>query len=220
MGAGLASPAAPRATNSLAATAPLVIGAGILFYMVSLREAHFSNLLQLAAGWGCIAILFAMSVFRKSRQAPWRFVFILVTTYLALRYLWWRSFETLIYTNPIDFVGMSALYIAEMYSLTLQLLSLFVNLAPMERGPVPLPANRAHWPTVDIFIPTYSEDEEISIVESLSIRIVHGDSNPASTIAWPCCAETTVRFLALLECRRCRCPGSLSQLGIHLGDDH
>ncbi len=109
-------------------------GAGILLYMVNLREAHFSNVLQLGAGWICIAVLFAMNLFRKSRKAPWRYVFVLVSAFLALRYIWWRSFETLIYTHPIDFIGMTALYLAELYSLTLQLMSLFVNLSPLARG--------------------------------------------------------------------------------------
>lgn len=169
--AAVASPAyagmASRAVV-LAKSAPLVLGAAILLYMVNLREAHFSHILQLGAGWGCIAVLFALNLFRKSREAPWRFVFILVSTFLALRYLWWRSFETLIYTNPVDFIGMSALFIAEMYSLTLQLLSLFVNLSPIERASVPLPANRAEWPTVDVFIPTYSEDEDIVRLTALA----------------------------------------------------
>jgi cellulose synthase (UDP-forming) len=161
------SPPEPKAI-ALARTAPLVLGMAILLYLVNLREAHFPDLLQLGAGWGCIAILFALNLFRKSRQAPWRFVFVLVTTFLALRYFWWRSFETLIYTNAVDFVGMSALFIAEMYSLALGLLSLFVNLAPLERDPVPMPANRADWPTVDVFIPTYSENEEIVRLTALA----------------------------------------------------
>ena len=162
------APAPSRMASSLVSTAPLVLGAGILFYMVSLREVHFPILLQLAAGWSCVAALFALSLFRKSRRAPWRFVFILVATFLSLRYLWWRAFETLIYTNPLDFIGMTALFVAEMYSLTLQLLSLFVNLSPLERAPAPLPADRAEWPTVDVFIPTYSEDEEIVRLTALA----------------------------------------------------
>jgi cellulose synthase (UDP-forming) len=149
-------------------TAPLVVGAGILLYMVNLREAHFSHTLQLGAGWICIAFLFAMNFFRKSRKAPWRYAFVLVSVYLALRYIWWRSFETLIYTNPIDFLGMTALYLAELYSLTLQLMSLFVNLSPLARAAAPLPDDRSLWPTVDVFIPTYSEDVEIVRLTALA----------------------------------------------------
>ncbi|MCM2327888.1 MAG: UDP-forming cellulose synthase catalytic subunit [Lysobacter sp.] len=162
------SPAFASGAMRYASMAPLVLGAGILVYMVSLREAHFPQVLQLVAGWGCIAALFLMNLFRKSRTGLWRYVFILISAFLALRYLWWRSFETLIYTDAIDFVGMTALFLAEIYSLTLQLLSLFVNLSPLERAAAPLPADRSQWPTVDIFIPTYSEDIEIVRLTALA----------------------------------------------------
>src|SRR5689334_9919311 len=101
--------------------------------MVSLREAHFSSTMQLVSGWACV----------------------------ALRYLWGRSFETLLYTNMVDFVGMALLFGAELYSICVHMLGLFVNVWPIERPPAEMPANRADWPTVDIFIPTYSEDPEI-----------------------------------------------------------
>ena len=119
----------------LAITAPLVLGAGILLYMVNLREAHFSHVPAARRGMDLHrGRSSAMNLFRKSRKAPWRYVFVLVSAYLALRYIWWRSFETLIYTHPVDFVGMTALYLAELYSLTLQLMSLFVNLSPLASG--------------------------------------------------------------------------------------
>lgn len=164
MTAGAAAPAA----SSLTVTVPLVAGTGILLYMVSLREAHFAVPLQLAAGWSCVAALLLLALFRKTRTTSWRYVFILLSAFLALRYLWWRSFETLIYTNAVDFVGMSALYIAEMYSVALYLFSLFVNVSPLERAVVPLPADRTRWPTVDVFIPTYTEDTEIVRVTALA----------------------------------------------------
>ena len=144
-----------------AGAASVVLAAAIVFYMVNLREAHFPHFMQLASGWACFAILFVMYLFPVSRRAPWRFVFLLISMYLALRYMWWRTFETLIYTDATDFLGMSALYLAEVYSLVVHFLQLFVNFWPLDREPAPLPADRSVWPTVDIFIPTYSENEEI-----------------------------------------------------------
>ncbi|HET6264987.1 MAG TPA: UDP-forming cellulose synthase catalytic subunit [Usitatibacter sp.] len=141
--------------------APLVFAAGMLLYMIHLREAHFGEVVQLVSGWACVAMLFAIGRVPAARRNTWRLVFVLLSGYLTLRYLWWRSFETLIYTNPVDFVGMSLLFIAELYSITVHLLGLFVNVWPLEREPVPMPADRSKWPTVDIFIPTYSEDPEI-----------------------------------------------------------
>src|SRR6185436_6286981 len=140
---------------------PFVVAGGMMLYMVNLREAHFTQALQLVSGWACVAMLILVARFQRTRQNAWRLVFVLLAAWLTLRYLWWRSFETLIYTNPIDFVGMSLLFAAEAYSITVHLLGLFVNVWPLEREPVPLPADRSKWPTVDIFIPTYSEDPEI-----------------------------------------------------------
>ena len=141
--------------------APLVIGAGILLYMVNLREAHFDQVTQLSSGWIGLGLLFAMGRLRSVRETAFRLVFVLLAAYITLRYLWWRSFETLIYTNPWDFIGMSLLFGAEIYSITVHLLGLFINLWPLEREHVALPADKSLWPTVDIFIPTYSEDEQI-----------------------------------------------------------
>ena len=144
-----------------ASTAPLLAAAALLGYMINLREGHFSSLMQFASGWVCVALLFTIGRFPATRRNAFRLVFVLLSGYLALRYLWWRSFETLIYTNMVDFVGMALLFAAELYSITVHLLGLFVNVWPLERAPEPMPADRSTWPSVDIFIPTYSEDPEI-----------------------------------------------------------
>ncbi len=147
---------------------PMVLLAGVLLYMVHLREGHFAETIQLASGWICVALLFGVGRLPGTRNNGWRLVFVLLSGYLTLRYLWWRSVETLIYTNPVDFVGMSLLFAAELYSITVHLLGLFVNMWPLEREPQPMPADRATWPTVDIFIPTYSEDPEIVRLTALA----------------------------------------------------
>ncbi len=151
-----------------ASTAPLVVAAAALLYLMSLREAHFHQNTQLVAGWVCLALLWIISRLPNSRTSAIRLTFVLLSAYLAMRYLWWRSFETLIYTTPLDFAGMALLFMAEVYSITVHLLGLFINLWPLEREPVPLPADRRTWPTVDVFIPTYSEGEEIVRLTALA----------------------------------------------------
>ncbi len=155
-----------NSTNAIAA--PAILAAAIAFYMVNLREAHFPQIMQLVAGWTCLAILFVMSLFPQSRRAPWRFVFLLISLYLSMRYMWWRAFETLIYTGVADFLGMSILFLAEVYSLIVYFLQIFVNFWPLNRDRAPLPVDRARWPTVDIFIPTYSESEDIVRLTALA----------------------------------------------------
>ena len=157
-----------RWVSANATTAPVVLAAVIVLYMLNLREAHFSQALQLYAGWICFAILFILQLIPGSRRAPWRFVFLAISLFLALRYMWWRTFETLIYTNAADFIGMSMLYLAEVYSLIVHFLQLFVNFWPLDRARSALPADRSKWPTVDVFIPTYTESEEIVRITAMA----------------------------------------------------
>jgi hypothetical protein len=146
-----------------------LIAAGLaMLYMVNLREAHFGEVLQLVSGWACVMLMLTIGRFPATRRNAWRLVFVLVAAYLTLRYLWWRSFETLIYTNPADFVGMSLLFGAEVYSITLHLLGLFVNAWPLDREPVDMPKDRMTWPTVDVLIPTYNEDPDIVKLTALA----------------------------------------------------
>jgi cellulose synthase (UDP-forming) len=148
--------------------APIFLVAAFFIYLVSLREGHFPEEMQFGVGWGCVAIMIAMQLFAKCQRPPWRFVFLALSLFLALRYIWWRTFDTLIFTNVPDFIGMAMLYFAEVYSLVVHLMQLFVNLWPLDRGEAPLPGDRCKWPTVDVFIPTYTEDEEIVRVTALA----------------------------------------------------
>jgi cellulose synthase (UDP-forming) len=135
--------------------------AGFLFYSIQFTNALFGNTEQIYLGWGCFAIIFLMSRAGKSHLHPWRLVLILLSTFLALRYIQWRTFDTLIYTGPLDFVGMSLLYLAEVYGFAIYLLGMFVNIWPLESKHVPLPDEVELLPVVDVFIPTYNEPDEI-----------------------------------------------------------
>jgi cellulose synthase (UDP-forming) len=166
-----ALPSRDEATKWITANAnnaPLLLIAAFFIYLVTLREGHFPEEIQLGVGWGCVVIMFAMRLFAKCQLPPWRFIFLALSLFIALRYIWWRTFDTLIFTNIPDFIGMATLYFAEVYSLLVHLMQLFVNLWPLDRGKSPLPADRKKWPTVDIFIPTYTEDEEIVRVTAMA----------------------------------------------------
>src|SRR5262249_52154682 len=130
-------------------------------YLLNLGESHFTYPLQIAAGWAVLMAMLVMHGLKPCRSAPWRIVIILLSAYLALRYMWWRTFETLIYSGLADFIGMALLYLADLYGLALHMLGMFVNFWPMEHRPVPLPKDLSKWPTVDIFIPTYNESEDL-----------------------------------------------------------
>ena len=112
-------------------------------------------------GWGLLGAALVMNRQESFKKAPGRFLFIFTVALISLRYFFWRTFDTLIYTGPLDMLGMMLIYLAEAYSLIIHFLGMFISLWPLENKPMPLPSDPAAYPTVDILIPTYNESEEI-----------------------------------------------------------
>ncbi len=134
----------------------------ILAYIVYSFDRTLSFPDKLLIYWGAFAILFLALKIKFFRKAPWRVIFMMIAAFLALRYLYWRTFETLSYTGVVNFTAMGALYLAEVHGITLHLLSMFINIWPINRRGYRL----GNWsekslPTVDVLIPTYSEAENI-----------------------------------------------------------
>lgn len=150
-----------RARRPLAAYGPPLALGAILVYLIHFSDIHFDQELQIPIGWGSFGLLFVLYRVNLFRRVPWRIFFILLAGFLALRYILWRTFETLLYTGPIDFIGMMLLYLAEVYAITIHFLGMFINVWPVEHEPAPLPEDPAGLPTVDVFIPTYNESEEL-----------------------------------------------------------
>lgn len=142
-----------------AVSGALVIG--VLFYLLDFTAAYFDNPQQMYLGWGCFAAILLMYKLKKTRRQPLRLLLLVIAAFLALRYMQWRTFETLLYSGPGDFLGMTLLYLAEVYGLVIYLLGIFVNVWPLESKVVPLPVEMEKLPTVDVFIPTYNESEDI-----------------------------------------------------------
>ncbi len=80
---------------------------------------------------------------------------------VSTRYLWWRTTETLGFSDPFDMVFGYGLYAAELYAWVVLIIGYFQVLWPLDRKPVPLPADTDLWPTVDVFIPTYNESLDV-----------------------------------------------------------
>lgn len=132
-----------------------------LMYSVHFSGSYTSHAAQIALGWSCVVVLFLMHWSGVAERQPWRILFLLLSGFLSLRYLVWRAFDTLIYTGPGDWVAMCILFGAELYAISIHFMGLFVNVWPLERAVPALPTDPLLLPTVDVFIPTYNEADDI-----------------------------------------------------------
>ncbi len=135
--------------------------AGGLLYLIRFSTIYFDHTSQIGLGWITLACMFLMYRLKLTREQPWRMIFLVLAAFVAVRYILWRAFDTMIYTGFLDIIGMSMLLIAEIYASVLLLLGLFINAWPLERKPFALPGDKSLLPTVDVFIPTYNEPDEI-----------------------------------------------------------
>lgn len=106
-----------------------------------------------------------------------RVLFLVIAAFLSVDYFYWRTFTTLGFNDPLSFTAAILLYLAEVYGFIVYILSIFVNIDPKERQPVPLPEDESLLPTVDVMIPTYDEDPELLEVTLLSALQMDYPSN-------------------------------------------
>ena len=124
---------------------------------------------QAVLAYGLMALGFLLIRIRK--QNDYLRIFILsIGLFITLRYWIFRTFQNLGYTGFFDSLAMTSLYIAETYAIVIYLLEIFVNIHPIKRNPPPLPEDKKLLPTVDIFIPTYNEPEEIIRITSTACK--------------------------------------------------
>lgn len=146
----------------------IVLLVGGLIYLDRFATSYLGQRHQMIIGWSCFGVLVLMYLFRKSRSMPFRMLFILFSAFLSFRYIYWRSTESLLYTGPADFIGMTALYLAEVYAIVIHFLGMLLNAWPLKQPPIALPSDPALLPTVDIFIPTYNEPDDIIRVTAIA----------------------------------------------------
>jgi cellulose synthase (UDP-forming) len=114
---------------------------------------------------GSATILGVMMILKQFRpDGAWRLVALAFGTAIVLRYVYWRTTNTIPPVNQIEnFIPGFLLYLAEMYSVGMLALSLFVVSSPMRPRPPHILAAKATLPTVDVFIPTYNEPADLLV---------------------------------------------------------
>ena len=108
------------------------------------------------------AVIFAMLLIWKfasgdiARQA-----FLALASMVVVRYIYWRSTSTLpSVSDPFNLLPGVVLFLAEIYCVLILLISLVINVDPLRRPTLPR-EDDDKLPTVDVFIPSYNEDEDI-----------------------------------------------------------
>jgi len=135
----------------LQALGVLALGIGLLSVLTLPLDLNA----QLIFAVALVAVLLVLH--RLPRTGFARVLFLSVATVIVLRYLYWRSSSTLDYYDLPSYIGTLALYGAEIYGIAMYLLSVAVNVRPIDRRPMPLPADSTLWPSVDVLIPTFNE---------------------------------------------------------------
>ncbi|KMZ12811.1 Cellulose synthase catalytic subunit [UDP-forming] [Candidatus Burkholderia humilis] len=141
-----------RVWSSRILTIAMTVFALFAFYFVVTVPLAFGQQLAFATICFCCALFF--------RCLPGQYptlVMILLSVVALSRYMFWRLTETTYWEHPLDAAWGLLLVAAEVYATRVLLLGYFQTSWPLKRKPIPLPKNRADWPTVDVFIPTYNE---------------------------------------------------------------
>jgi cellulose synthase (UDP-forming) len=118
------------------------------------------------------------------------------------RYAYWRVTQTVDLETPVEYAFGIGLLIAEAYTWLIMLLGYIQNAWPLQRKPVPLPADTALWPTVDIYIPTFNEP----------LKVVKDTVFAALGLDWP---QDKIKVYLLDDGRRDEFKQFATEAGVH-----
>jgi len=127
--------------------------------IVSLVALPISLQAHLVAGLTVVACMIILKFFRA--RGVWRLIALALGTAIVLRYVFWRTTSTIPpITEVANFIPGFLLYLAEMYSVMMLFLSLFVVSSPLGSRKAPQ-VDPHNLPTVDVFVPSYNESAEL-----------------------------------------------------------
>lgn len=109
-----------------------------------------------------LALLAALIGIKRIRENDYlRSLFLVLSSFIVLRYFFWRLNYTLGYQDLLSFIGAISLFAAEIYGGIMFFLTVFVNIRPHRRRYTPLPTDTDAWPSVDVVIPSYDEPADL-----------------------------------------------------------
>ncbi len=129
----------------------LLLGLTMLFFIVTVPLSAKGQVIL-------FGFLFVLALLlRKVSGRLITLMLVWLSIMVSCRYMYWRLTESIGFDSNIDmFLGLGLLA-AEIYTFITLLLGYFQTAWPLKRKPAELPEDTRHWPTVDIYIPTYNE---------------------------------------------------------------
>ncbi|MFC3657741.1 UDP-forming cellulose synthase catalytic subunit [Xanthomonas hyacinthi] len=182
--------------HTLATWSLWALGALLLVFVVAIPMDVPQQLLF------SLVVFAAAMLLRRSGSRLAVLVMMALSLAMSSRYIWWRITQTMGVGSVVDLSLGLCLLLAEVYAFTILVLGYFQVLWPLNRRPVPLPADQRQWPTVDLFIPTYNEP--LSVVRSTILA--------ASVMDWP---ADKLNIYLLDDGRRDEFRAFCVQAGIH-----
>ena len=129
-----------------------------LFLVLLASQAVILPMAQIFLSVG--VLLCALVIRKKSGYLP-SLLMIGLSTFISLRYIFWRLLHTLQFEGWIQSTLMLTLLFAEIYSWIILFLGYMQLAWPLNRKECSLPEDKSLWPHVDVFIPTYNEDLDV-----------------------------------------------------------
>lgn len=126
---------------------------------IAVLTIPLSSEAQIAMSTACLILVAMMKMARPT--GVMRTVAMALTSAIIIRYVFWRTTQTLpSISEPVSAIAGYVLYGAEMYSVLMLVLSLFVMVRLKDPAAAPaIPENAV--PSIDVFIPSYNEPAEM-----------------------------------------------------------
>ncbi len=134
----------------------IIVWLVVVVSVVTLITLPINLQTQLITGITVVALMAVIKFMRG--EGTWRLIALAFGTSIILRYVFWRTTSTLPPLNqPENFIPGFLVYLAEMYSVMMGALSLFVVAMPLPSRPSRA-TTEDKFPHVDVFVPSYNED--------------------------------------------------------------
>jgi len=133
-----------------------VVSSALLMGLVISVPLDLQGQILFSLGSFAAALLLSKTPGRLSTLAM-----IVLSISASSRYIYWRFTDTIGFTHWMDAAFGYGLVLAELYAFAVLLIGYFQTAWPLQRRPVPMPADVSTWPSVDVFIPSYNEPLEV-----------------------------------------------------------